>query len=92
MDSVVCIYTDFAYEKLQNMLRAENITVKISDYAGTSFCNALYWNALEYLHNHELKTKIIFLHIPFSKNMTAGEIFGEGILKGIFKFARKSTP
>ncbi|MDE7351611.1 MAG: hypothetical protein K2O06_00965 [Acetatifactor sp.] len=81
-----CLHTDFAYGKLQDTLRAENIIVHISDHAGTSFCNALYWNVLEYIHNRERKTKIIFLHIPFCKNMTSSEDFCERILKGIKKY------
>lgn len=83
-----CLHTDFAYNKLQNTLRAENITVRVSDNAGTSFCNAVYWNVLQYISNLELKTKIIFLHIPFLKNMTAPEDFCERILKGIENYCR----
>ena len=83
-----CLHTDFAYNKLQNTLRAENITVRVSDNAGTSFCNAVYWNVLQYISNLELKTKIIFLHIPFLKNMTAPEDFCERILKGIENYCQ----
>lgn len=83
-----CLHTDFPYVKLQDTLRAENITVRVSDYAGTSFCNAIYWNVLEYISNMELKTKIIFLHIPFHKNMTASEDFCERILKGIENYCQ----
>lgn len=75
------IQTDFAYCKLQNALRAERIAVQISDHAGTSFCNALYWNVLEYIRDKGLKTKMIFVHIPFWKNMTSAEDFMEKILK-----------
>lgn len=78
-----CIQTDFAYDKLQDIFKAEKIYVRISDHAGTSFCNALYWNGLEYIHNQGLKTKMIFLHIPFSGNITAVGDFFDRILKGI---------
>ncbi len=83
-----CIYTDFVYDKLQSALRAENIEVRISDHAGTSFCNALYWNVLEYIRDKELETKIVFLHIPFYKNMTSSEDFCKRIHKGIENYCR----
>lgn len=79
-------HTDFAYDKLQKALEMENIMVRISDNAGTSFCNTLYWNALEYIRVQESETKIIFLYIPFYKNMTTPEDFCERIQKGIETF------
>lgn len=78
-----CLHTNFAYDNLQVALRKENITVRISDHAGTSFCNTLYWNVLEYIRNRELRVKMIFLHIPFCKNITAPEDFYERIWKGV---------
>lgn len=79
-----CLYTDFEYSKLQDALAAESITVRLSNYAGTSFCNALYWNMLKYLQDREVRIKMIFLHIPFCKNMTAVDDFCERVLKGIY--------
>lgn len=86
-----CFHTDFAHGKLQAALRAQGVTVRISDFAGTSFCNALYWNGLEYLRNRELSTKMLFVHIPFLRNVTAVEDFFERILKGIAGYAQTST-
>ncbi len=79
-------HTDFAYDKLQQAFESEKIMVRISDNAGSSFCNALYWNMLEYIRDQELKAKIVFLHIPFCKNMTASEDFCKKIRKGIENF------
>ncbi len=76
-------HTDFECDKLREALEAKKITVRISDNAGTSFCNALYWNVLEYFHAQKFEAKIVFLHIPFCKNMTAPEDFCERIRKGI---------
>lgn len=83
------LHADFAYDKLQEAFEAEKIMARISDHAGTSFCNALYWNVLEYIRTQELETKIVFLHIPFCKNMTASEDFCERIRKGIENYCRK---
>lgn len=77
-----CLHTDFAYGELQELLAAEKIEVRISDYAGTSFCNALYWNGLDYIHNRKMKTQMLFLHIPFSRNITAADFF-ERILRSL---------
>lgn len=82
------IHTDFTYDKLQDALRTENVEVHISDYAGTSFCNALYWNVLECIREQELETKMVFLHIPFWKNMRAPEDFCERIRTGIENYCR----
>lgn len=78
-----CLYTDLAYDKLEDALRTEHIEVWLSDHAGTSFCNALYWNVLKYIYEQGLQTKMIFLHIPFRKNITASGDFYERIQKGI---------
>lgn len=75
------LHTDFAYDKLQEALEAENIVVRISDNAGTSFCNALYWNVLNYILEREIK--MVFLHVPFCVNMTSPKDFCERIWKGI---------
>lgn len=77
------LHTGFAYGKLQDAFAAEKIAVRISDHAGTSFCNALYWNGLEYIRNRELWTKMLFVHIPFNRNITVPEDFFDRILQGI---------
>lgn len=85
------VHTNFAYGRLQNILRAEKIVVRISDHAGTSFCNALYWNGLKSIRDQGLKAKMIFLHIPFSRNISAAEEFFDRILKGIKSCIEKET-
>lgn len=74
------ITTDFAYGELVGIFKSQHIPVQISDNAGTSFCNALYWNALKYIRNKRLETKMIFLHIPFLKNIKEPDAFFERIL------------
>ncbi len=77
------IPTDFDYNKLLAALKTEKIAVHISNNAGTSFCNELYWNVLSYIRSRQLKTKMLFLHIPFCKNITAVEAFFDQILRVI---------
>lgn len=78
-----CINTNFEYTKLKSALESNNIPVRISGNAGTSFCNALYWNGLRYIYSECLDTKMIFLHIPFCKNITDSEWFFSRIMTAI---------
>lgn len=45
-------------------------SVKISQNAGTSLCNNIYYNALKYIDENSLNTKILFIHIPTLNNIT----------------------
>lgn len=75
--------TNLEYDKLKNSFEKNRLSVHISDNAGTSFCNALYWNGLNYIYNKGIDTRMIFIHIPFCKNITDSERFYNRILTGI---------
>lgn len=75
--------TSLEYNKLKTVFENNKLSVHISDNAGTSFCNALYWNGLKYIYNNGMDTKMIFIHIPFCKNITDPEGFYNRILIGI---------
>ena len=75
--------TNMEYARLKIAFEANNLTVQISNNAGTSFCNALYWNGLNYIYNKSMDTKMLFLHIPFSKNITDSPSFFNRILTTI---------
>ncbi|MDE6516628.1 MAG: hypothetical protein K2L18_02100 [Acetatifactor sp.] len=77
------ILTNFKYSRLKKALEENNLTVQLSDNAGTSFCNALYWNGLDYIYNNRLNAKMVFIHIPFSENITDSELFFKHILRAI---------
>ena len=77
------IDTNFELAKLKSTLESHNIPVQISSNAGTSFCNALYWSGLNYIYNKCPDTKMLFLHIPFLKNIADSELFFDRILLGI---------
>ena len=78
-----CIETKFYYEKLKRSLEQNGLSVKISNNAGTSFCNELYWNGLQYLAKNSLEPKMVFVHVPFEKNISDVEGFGEKLMNGI---------
>lgn len=70
----------FDYNHLKSLLEANDIAVKISHNAGTSFCNKLYLNCLKYVITNNMETKIIFIHIPFTKNITDFDGFCKKVL------------
>ena len=77
------ILTNFKYGRLKKALEENNLTVQLSDNAGTSFCNALYWNGLDYIYNNCLNAEMVFIHIPFCENITDSELFFNQILNAI---------
>lgn len=78
-----CIYTNFDCDKLKEMFERKGIIAKISTNAGTSFCNQLYWNGLKYIFDNNLKTRMVFVHIPFVKNIADFDRFRKQIFEAI---------
>ena len=77
------IATDFDCEGLKEVLEQKGLEAKLSDNAGTSFCNELYWNGLQYLNDKKTGTKMVFLHVPFEKNILDITWFKEILLTGL---------
>ena len=44
--------------------------IKLSQNPGTSYCNNLYFNALKYIKENNLNTKMLFIHVPMLKNIS----------------------
>lgn len=68
-DGGFSINTNFDCDKLKGLFEGNNIISKISHNAGTSFCNELYLNGLKYISENKSDTKMVFIHIPFTKNI-----------------------
>lgn len=83
------LITAFEYERLKCYLEQNGLLVKISDNAGTSYCNELYWNGLRYILEKKLDTRMVFLHVPFEKNISNLKHFVEE-MKVILNFVNKS--
>lgn len=79
-DGQLKLDTDFDTVKLKELFERNGITVKLSHNAGTSFCNKLYFDCLSYITNNALKTKVVFVHIPFEKNISDIDSF----IKSVF--------
>lgn len=67
--------TSFNYEQLRQLFEQKGIVVKLSQNAGTSFCNELYWHGLKYISEHQSETQMLFVHVPFLKNIADLEGF-----------------
>lgn len=82
-DQTLSIDTNFDYESLKRLLEANGVAVKISHNAGTSFCNRLYLNGLKYILQNHLETRMVFIHVPFAKNITDFDRFCEKMLDAL---------
>ena len=63
------IKTNFDLEPLKHLLETNNIIYTESYNPGTSYCNTVYWNSLNYIKAKELNCRFLFIHIPFEKNI-----------------------
>ena len=82
-DEITSVETDFDCVQLQKIFASNGITAKISHNAGTSYCNCLYYNSLSYLQKNDLYTKMVFIHIPFLKNIDDTDSFFTKIIETI---------
>ncbi|MDE7212598.1 MAG: hypothetical protein K2O03_14295 [Lachnospiraceae bacterium] len=82
-----CKKTAFDCERLAALFRAHQMEARISGNAGTSFCNSLYWNGLDFIQRRGLDVKMVFVHIPMRKNITDFEKFGRMVLEVVHFFA-----
>lgn len=63
------IKTNLDIEPLKHLLETNNILYTESYNPGTSYCNLVYWNSLNYIKAKELNCRFLFIHIPFEKNI-----------------------
>ena len=79
----MCMDTGFDYGRLQNVFEQKGIDARISGNAGTSFCNQIYFNGLKYIGQSGLNTQMVFVHVPFLKNVDNFEEFRKRVLEVI---------
>ena len=74
-DGEFYINTNFDFDRLKALIEENGVISKISHNAGTSFCNKLYLKGLQYISQNNLDTKMVFIHIPFMKNIADFDSF-----------------
>lgn len=88
MDS---IETKLDTEELKDLFIQNKIAAKVSHNAGTSYCNSIYYNGLNYIAGQGLNTQMVFVHIPFIHNLDDMTSFREGVYKTVNEFINKEN-
>jgi pyroglutamyl-peptidase len=60
--------TNYDYSLLAKALSSD-FNLKISENAGKYLCNHLYYCGLKYINDNNLKTKMVFIHIPMKEKI-----------------------
>lgn len=81
--------TDFEKDKLISLFMTAGFSVHISYNAGTSFCNHIYANGLKYITENAYETNMIFIHIPFEKNIADFDNFFDRLIESVGIFCEK---
>lgn len=79
--------TGFDCMGLADAFRGNRIEAKLSQNAGTSFCNHVYWCGLEYIQKNKMDVKMVFVHVPMRKNISDFEGFCRGVRMAVEKAA-----
>ena len=74
-----CLQTAFDCTAAKNCFEEIGFCARLSNNAGTSFCNKLYYTVLEYLMQSGSDAECVFIHIPFIENITDANSFFAGI-------------
>lgn len=66
----VTLYSTADCGALSELFKRTGIEAEKSVKPGNSFCNNIYWNGLNFLLKNGKSSKMLFLHIPFKKNIS----------------------
>jgi len=73
-------------DALSELFKQNGMEAEKSVKPGNSFCNNIYWHGLDYLRKNEKSSKLLFLHIPFAKNITDIGMFSQLTVEVINQF------
>ena len=62
-DNIV-LDTNFSIKEMEKLFKENNINFLVSKNAGNYLCNNIYYEGLKYIKENDLKTKMIFIHVP----------------------------
>lgn len=68
------------------LLKQNGVEAAISAKPGNSYCNNIYWHGLKYLKDNKNNTKMLFLHVPFKKNIRDIDGFAQTVVESINLF------
>ena len=78
--------TSFDTASIKQVFCNNKIAVRLSYNAGTSYCNNIYYHGMKMIAEKRLNTEMVFIHIPFMKNISSPEAFFRSAEKGIVDF------
>ena len=78
--------TSFDITRIKQAFDDHKIVVKLSHNAGTSYCNNIFYHGMKMIAKNHLNTKMVFIHIPFMKNISNSADFFCSVEKGIIDF------
>lgn len=70
------IETNYNYNDIKSLLE-KKYNVILSKNAGNYLCNNIYYNGLKYIKENDLKSKMIFIHIPKIDNINNIELLSK---------------
>lgn len=73
-------------DRLVHSLTEKGLCVRLSQNAGTSFCNHIYANGLKLISQLKTNTKMVFVHIPFNKNISNFDEYSNKLIQAIITF------
>ena len=81
------IFTNFPIKSIYSNLKRYGYPVSLSNSAGTFVCNCLYFKILNYVQNKNLKSKVLFIHVPSSTDTVSLDDIQETVNKliGLYK-------
>ena len=80
------IETSFDITRMKRAFENRKIAVKLSHNAGTSYCNNIYYYGMKMISKNHLNTEMVFMHIPYMKNISYPTDFFDSAEKGIADF------
>lgn len=78
--------TSFDIAQMKRVFENHKIAVKLSHNAGTSYCNNIYYYGMKMIAENHMNTEMVFIHIPYMKNISDPADFFDSAEKGIIDF------
>ena len=83
--------TSFDTDHMKRVFDNRKIAVKLSHNAGTSYCNNIYYYGMKMIAENHLNTEMVFMHIPYMKNIGNATDFFNSVEKGIIELLSEDT-
>lgn len=79
------ILTNFDYKSFSTYLEKHQVKYAISSNAGDYLCNYIYYQGLKIINDNNLKSKMLFIHLPKINNINCLDELGDLFTKYIGK-------